>query len=132
MNEKDKKAETIKIDAKAPVIKENETIAPAKVVKMGLNLEKTLEVVSLLHKRAMHLKKLNQYSEKLQEFEMAGSEEDLINQKSYYTGCVLNLKDDNGRSFELRNPVVIGDVCKFLKAKFEEKAAELEAEIVLP
>lgn len=110
--------------------KKTEEKTEPKVMKLGLNLEKTLLLVGDLHKKAMQRAKLNAYAEKLEAFELKQTEEDLT--KSHYSGCNLTLVDDNRQSFELKNAVIIGEVCQFLKKKFEEKASELEAEIVLP
>lgn len=131
METKDKKADALKKDENNNVAPQKELVAPAKVVKMGLNLEKTLNLVNDLHKKATHLTRLKHYAERLQSFEVEQKEEDFEN-KSYYNGCILTLKDDKSKSFELKNPTLIMEVCEFLAKRFEVKSAELEAEIVLP
>jgi hypothetical protein len=105
--------------------------AEVKIMKLGLNLEQTLELVTKLNKKAQQRNRLMAYIEKLRNFEIEQKEETLEGSR-FYNGCILVLKDDKGESFEMKNPVIISEVVKFLNQKFEEKAAEIEVEIVLP
>ena len=101
------------------------------VRKVGLNLEETLKVVEDLHQKKRHLERLKFSINTLEEFELKQEVEDL-DQKSYYTGCEIELTDDNRKKWTTKNPNIIREMVNFLKTKFNDKVAEIEAQIVLP
>lgn len=105
---------------------------PAKVLKIGMSLDRTIEVVNTLFTRTRHRAKMLYYTETLKTFEVEQKAENLDDERYAYRGCVLNIKDDHGKEFSLKNPVLILEVVKFLEKRFHDKISEMEAEIVLP
>jgi hypothetical protein len=104
----------------------------AKIMKIGLSLDSTIQVVTDLFTRARHRSKMLAYVQNLSEFEIEQKEESLEDERYSYRGCILNIKDDHGKEFALKNPVLIFEVVKFLGIKFQDKISEIEANIILP
>ncbi len=100
-------------------------------IKPGLNLTQTLKIVEELHIKKRQRDNLAALLENLEDFEIEQKDEDL-DDKSYYSGCTITLKDDARREFSTKNPAIIGEVVNFLKFKFADKLIEIEAQIVLP
>lgn len=99
--------------------------------KQGLNLAETMKLVEDLHMKKRHRDRLEFSIDELEKFEVKRQVEDL-DDKSYYSGCQITIKDDGRGEFSTKNPVIIADVVNFLKRKFTEKLTEIEASIVLP
>ncbi|CAL1519173.1 hypothetical protein [Chitinophaga sp. MM2321] len=76
------------------------------------------------------LSKLKAGEERLRGFEIKVREEPDNTDRNYWTGCTLTIKDDNGQAYEVKNPVVIAACVKFLYETFEERAQEIETEIL--
>jgi hypothetical protein len=110
----------------------NDKSNSGKVMKIGLSLDRTIELVSALYNRTKHRARLQYYTDKLTSFEIAQKEEVLDDERYSYRGCVLTIKDDDGKDFTMKNPILIYEVVKFLQKRFEEKVSEIESEIVLP
>lgn len=113
----------------APTTLENEAEKPK--IKPTLNLEQTLKVIEDLHLKKRHKDSLEGHLTQLDNFEIKQVAEDL-NFKNHYTGCKIEITDDNRNSWSLKHPVIISEVVAFIKAKFYEKLAEIEAQIILP
>jgi len=131
MNENNKKPTVLKKEEVLLVAPIKEVAETAKIVKIGLNLEKTLTVVEELYRKSKQLTRLKFYAERLRGFEIEQKDEDFKNE-SHYNGCALTISDDKRDKFELKNPFLIKEVAEFLAKRFEDKTAEIEAEIVLP
>lgn len=102
-----------------------------KHLKIKPSLMETMKIINELHQKTRHRNKLEVYSDILGKFSIEQKQEDLL-EKNYYSGCILVINDDKREKFELRHPVLIGEVVEFLRLKFMEKLAEIEAEIILP
>lgn len=99
--------------------------------KLGLNLAETMRLVEDLHMKKRHRDRLEMSIDELESFEIKKRDEDL-DDKNYYSGCLITIEDDERGKFITKNPAIIADVVKYLKAKFTEKLIEIEASIVLP
>lgn len=99
--------------------------------KRGLNLDETMKLVEELHLKKRYRDRLDASIELLEDFELTQKDEDL-DERNYYNGCKISIKDDNGHEFTTKNPTIIGDIIKTLMVKFTEKRTEIEASIVLP
>jgi len=123
-------AEPIKLKVlNADKIEEAEVIEPQKPKP---NLEMTTNIISSLHNKIKHVARLTHYIENLEGFTIEQENEDLTKTDYHYQGCALVINDDNRNKFELRNPVLIGEVVNFLNDRLVNKRSEIEAEIVLP
>jgi hypothetical protein len=146
MNKQTKQAEAVKVTA-APTEKAEtkgltvlkpghepqaeETTAQVIESKRGLNLEQTLKLVEDLHLKKRQRDRLELSINELNAFNISQKNEDL-DDKSYYSGCEITLKDDERRAFTTKNPVIIREVIEYLNIRFTEKLTQLEASIVLP
>ncbi|MBC8053748.1 MAG: hypothetical protein H7Y13_11855 [Sphingobacteriaceae bacterium] len=99
--------------------------------KQVMNLDETLKVVEDLHRKKRQRDNLEYTSNLLDSFIIKRDEEDL-DDKSYYQGCIISIKDDDNNEFKTKNPSIIGEVVKTLQRLFVEKLGEIEAQIVLP
>lgn len=108
-----------------------ETTAQVIETKRGLNLEQTLKLVEDLHLKKRQRDRLEFSINQLNSFVVDKKQEDL-DDKSYYQGCEITLKDDHRNEWSTKNPVIIRDVIEYLNIRFLEKLTELEATIVLP
>lgn len=118
------KAEKIEAEeTKAEII--NDTAKPA------MNLEQTMKIVEQLYTKKRYRDRLELSIDELESFKIKHEQEDL-DDRSYYTGCQIVIKDDERGEFSTKNPVIIGDVVKFLTQKFIERRTEIESSIVLP
>jgi len=117
---------------KTSEIEEAQIVEPTKEQQpIKPNLMETMKIIDELHQKTRHRNKLEVYSDLLGRFSIEQKKEDLL-EKNYYSGCSLVITDDKRDNFELRHPVLIGEVVEFLKSKFNVKLAEIEAEIILP
>lgn len=99
--------------------------------KIVLTLEQTLKIVEDLHLKKRQKESLERHLRLLDTFEIEQVDEDL-NLKNSYGRCKIEITDDSRNGWNLRHPVIITEVVAFIKAKFYEKLAEIEAEIILP
>lgn len=111
--------------------KAEETTAQVIESKRGLNLEQTLKLVEDLHLKKRQRDRLENSISQLNSFVVSKKQEDL-DDKSYYQGCEITLKDDDRNEWKTKNPVIIRDVIEYLNIRFTEKLTDLEASIVLP
>lgn len=111
--------------------KAEETTAEVIEPKRALNLEQTLKLVEDLHLKKRQRDRLEFSISELNSFVVAKKQEDL-DDKSYYQGCEITLKDDDRREWKTKNPVIIREVIEYLNIRFTEKLTELEASIILP
>ena len=111
--------------------KAEETTAQVIESKRGLNLEQTLKLVEDLHLKKRQRDRLEYSISQLNSFVVSKKQEDL-DDKSYYQGCEITLKDDDRNEWKTKNPVIIRDVIEYLNIRFTEKLTDLEATIVLP
>lgn len=100
-------------------------------IKPALNLEATIKIVEELHMKKRHRDRLEHSIDELDKFVIKRQSEDL-DDKSYYQGCMIKVSDDDRNEWSTKNPTVITEVVNFLKAKFQEKLSEIEAQIILP
>lgn len=114
-----------------PKAEETTSVVVEEIKKPSMNLAETMKLVEDLHMKKRHRDRLEISIDELESFEFKRKIEDL-DDKSYYTGCLISIKDDNRGEFITKNPAIIGDVVKYLKHKFTEKLTEIEASIVLP
>lgn len=122
--------QVIKADA-LPITEDTDFKMVEDIKKPALNLDETLKLVEDLHMKKRHRDRLEFSIDQLEGFEVAQKTEDL-DDKSYYNGCIITIKDDNRNEWSTKNPAIIEQVVGFLKAKFLEKLGEIEAQIVLP
>ncbi|HEY0056283.1 MAG TPA: hypothetical protein VGB63_13080 [Pedobacter sp.] len=99
--------------------------------KPVLNLDETLKLVEDLHLKKRHRDRLELSIDQLKGFEVTQRTEDL-DDKNYYQGCIITIKDDNRNEWSTKNPAIIEQVVSFLKVKFLERLGEIEAQIVIP
>lgn len=100
--------------------------------KQVMNLDQTIKVLERLWQKQRQRALLTVTIDSLNDFEIKRSETEIDENANYYTGCELVIKDDERRSFNTKNPVLIRGVVEFLKSRCAERLTEVEAEIVLP
>jgi len=100
--------------------------------KAPLNLDETIKVLERLWQKQKQRAALIVTVDSLNDFEFKRKEEEVDENANYYTGCELTIKDDERRSFNTKNPILIRGVVDFLKHRCQERLMEVEAEIILP
>jgi hypothetical protein len=100
--------------------------------KAPLNLDETIKVLDRLWQKQKQRAALIVTVDSLNDFEFKRKEEEVDDNANYYTGCELTIKDDERRSFNTKNPILIRGVVEFLKHRCQERLMEVEAEIILP
>jgi hypothetical protein len=76
------------------------------------------------------LARLKDNADRLRAFEIAQKAEPDDTESSYWSGCVLTIKDDNRKEYTLKNPALIAMTVEFLFGTYDNKAAEIESTIM--
>lgn len=101
------------------------------VIIPALTLPQTIKTVEELFRKIQHRDRLELYSEKLSDFVIKKTDEDL-EPSNYYTGCRLEIKDDENNVFSIKHPLVIKETIDFMRGRFTARLKEIEAQIKLP
>lgn len=124
---------TQKSEAKGAEISKIEDAQVMQIMsKAPLNLDETIKVLDRLWQKQKQRAALIVTVDSLNDFEFKRKEEEVDESANYYTGCELTIKDDERRSFNTKNPILIRGVVEFLKHRCQERLMEVEAEIILP
>ncbi|WP_439695850.1 hypothetical protein ACFGVS_23745 [Mucilaginibacter sp. AW1-7] len=106
--------------------------AEAKPEKPVLNLDGTLELVKILHKRMVQRDNLLNTINTLEAFEVDIEKDAEELGGNYYQGCKLTIEDDANHKFVTKNPVIIESVAQYVNSLCVNKLAEIEAGITIP
>jgi hypothetical protein len=104
----------------------------AKPEKPALNLDGTLELVKVLHKRMVQRDNLLNTINTLEAFEVDIEKDAEELGGNYYQGCKLTIEDDANHKFVTKNPVIIESVAQYVNSLCVNKLAEIEAGITIP
>jgi hypothetical protein len=104
----------------------------AKPEKPVLNLDGTLELVKILHKRMIQRDNLLNTINTLEAFEVDIEKDAEELGGNYYQACKLTIEDDANHKFVTKNPVIIESVAQYVNSLCVNKLAEIEAGITIP
>lgn len=99
--------------------------------KAPLNLDSTIKLIEILHRRKIQRDKLLGTIGTLEAFEVAQQDEDEADNAPYQR-CDLTITDDNGNKFSTKNPFIIHAVAKYINTLCVDKLTEIEGGIVIP
>jgi len=103
------------------------------VHKPALSLEETLLLIKDLAEKTAHRATYNGYIEDLEKFVISQDDDDMGKKGTpSFKGCELTIRDSYGNMFETNSASVIFGTVEFMKVRFNERLAEVEAEIVIP
>ncbi|MFC4213407.1 hypothetical protein ACFOWA_19600 [Pedobacter lithocola] len=128
-------AEPIKTEVKTEEVKQEpkaEHQTPVQSAKPALNLEETLKVLEILHKRKVHRDNLLNIIGTLDEFKVLVQDENEDIEVTQFPNCKLTIEDDNRNTFSTKNPAIIKAVADFVNNLCSTKLAEIEANLVIP
>lgn len=104
-----------------------------KTVKPALSLEQTISLIEELAKKKALRDTYSNYIEDLDMFIVAQNDDDMgKNENPSFKGCDLVIRDGEGAIFNTTSASVIFGVVEFMKGRFIDRLAEVEAEIVIP
>jgi len=115
------KAEATKKEIKAQLAEE----------KPALNLEQTLKKIKDLSRLSNQREKLIGTIDELEAFEIKQEDEAEETSLNHFQRCELKITDDNGNTFSTKNPFIINEVARNIKALCTDKLAEVEGSISL-
>jgi len=127
--------EVKKVDAlKTGVKPVEQVVAPVEIAhKPALNLEETLKLVAELAKKTAQRDRYNGYIDMLKAFVVSqNDDDDMAPNDTSFKGCELMIKDGQGHVFRTDSAAVISGTIDFMAGRFNERLAEVEAEIVIP
>ncbi|MBB2148941.1 hypothetical protein [Pedobacter gandavensis] len=103
------------------------------VHKPALSLEETLLLIKDLADKSAHRETYTGYIEDLEKFVISQDDDDMLKKGApSFKGCELTIRDSHGNRFETNSASVIFGTVEFMKVRFNERLAEVEAEIVIP
>ena len=118
---------------KAAVYADSQFFVPDVSAKPALNLEQTLKLVAELAKKTAQRDRYNGYIDMLKAFVVSQhDEDDMALKDTSFKGCELMIKDGQGHVFRTDSAAVISGTIDFMAGRFNERLAEVEAEIVIP
>lgn len=104
-----------------------------KIHKPALSLEETLSLVKELAERTAHRATYLGYIDSLNNFVVSQNDDDMGKKDDpSFKGCELRIKDGEGNVFVTNSASVIFGTVQFMRGRFNERLAEVEAEIVIP
>lgn len=104
-----------------------------KTVKPALSLEQTISLIEELGKKKALRDTYSSYIEDLDMFIVAQNDDDMgKDDNPSFKGCELVIRDGEGAIFKTNSASVIFGVVEFMKVRFNDRLAEVEAEIVIP
>ena len=118
----EQKAEPTKLEIKEQLKEE----------KPALNLESTLKLVEVLHRRKIQRDKLLGTISTLEAFEVAQIDDAEETNGNHFQSCELTIGDDKDRQFTTINPFIINAVAKYVNKLCVDRLAEIEGEIYIP
>lgn len=126
--------EVKKMDAlKTGVKPVEQVVAPVEIAhKPALNLAETLKLVAELAKKTAQRDRYNGYIDMLKAFVVSQNDDDMAPNDTSFKGCELMIKDGQGHVFRTDSAAVISGTIDFMAGRFNERLAEVEAEIVIP
>lgn len=116
------KPEPSKLEIKAAII---DRIAEQRAI-----LERHIKLGDDLARKTRHRDNLKNIITTLDEFELVLKDNADETDGNYYQGCLLTIKDDNGKTFTTKNPTIIKGVAEQVNSLCTEKLEEVEMDIV--
>lgn len=116
------KVEPTKMEIKASIAE--------KIAEQRAILERHIKLGDDLARKIRHRDNLKNIITTLEEFELVLKDNADETDGNYYQGCLLTIKDDNGKTFTTKNPTIIKGVAEQVNSLCSEKLEEVETDIV--
>lgn len=101
-----------------------------KIAEQRAILERHIKLGDELARKIRHRDNLKNIITTLDEFELVLKDNADETDGNYYQGCLLTIKDDNGKTFTTKNPTIIKGVAEQVNSLCTEKLEEVEIDIV--
>lgn len=101
-----------------------------KIAEQRAILERHIKLGDDLARKIRHRDNLKNIITTLDEFELVLKDNADETDGNYYQGCMLTIKDDNGKTFTTKNPTIIKGVAEQVNSLCTEKLEEVEIDIV--
>lgn len=101
-----------------------------KIAEQRAILERHIKLGDDLARKIRHRDNLKNIITTLEEFELVLKDNADETDGNYYQGCLLTIKDDNGKTFTTKNPTIIKGVAEQVNSLCSEKLEEVETDIV--
>ena len=101
-----------------------------KLAEQRAILERHIKLGDELARKIRHRDNLKNIITTLDEFELVLKDNADETDGNYYQGCLLTIKDDNGKTFTTKNPTIIKGVAEQVNSLCTEKLEEVEIDIV--
>lgn len=101
-----------------------------KIAEQRAILERHIKLGDDLSRKTRHRDNLKNIITTLEEFELQLKDNVDETDGNYYQGCLLTIKDDNGKTFTTKNPTIIRGVAEQVNSLCTEKLEEVEMDIV--
>jgi hypothetical protein len=122
---------TAEMDAvKEPSKVEIKASIAEKIAEQRAILERHIKLGDDLARKTRHRDNLKNIITTLEEFELQLKDNVDETDGNYYQGCLLTIKDDNGKTFTTKNPTIIRGVAEQVNTLCTEKLEEVEMDIV--
>lgn len=122
------------------ILAETPIVEPTKMeIKMGIAeriaeqkaiLDRHIKLGDELARKIKHRENLTTTISTLEAFEISLKDEADETGGNYYQGCLLTIKDDNGKTFTTKNSAIIKGVAEHVNSLCTEKLQEVETGIV--
>ncbi|SDL66858.1 hypothetical protein SAMN04487898_12271 [Pedobacter sp. ok626] len=116
------KSEPTKLEIKKSIVE--------KIAEQRAILERHIKLGDELARKIRHRDNLKNIITTLDEFELVLKDNADETDGNYYQGCLLTIKDDNGKTFTTKNPTIIKGVAEQVNSLCTEKLEEVETDIV--
>lgn len=113
-----------------PTKKEIKANFAEKIAEQKAILERHIKLGDDLARKTRHRDNLKNIITTLDEFELQLKDNVDETDGNYYQGCLLTIKDDNGKTFTTKNPTIIKGVAEQVSSLCTEKLEEVEMDIV--
>jgi hypothetical protein len=101
-----------------------------KIAEQRAILERHIKLGDDLARKIRHRDNLKNIITTLEEFELVLKDNADETDGNYYQGCLLTIKDDNGKTFTTKNPTIIKGVAEQVNSLCSGKLEEVETDIV--
>lgn len=101
-----------------------------KIAEQRAILERHIKLGDDLARKTRHRDNLKNIITTLDEFQLQLKDNVDETDGNYYQGCLLTIKDDNGKTFTTKNPTIIRGVAEQVNSLCTEKLEEVEMDIV--
>jgi hypothetical protein len=113
-----------------PTKKEIKANIAERIAEQQAILQRHIKLGDELSRKIKHRDNLKTIITTLDEFELALKDSADETDGNYFQGCLLTIKDDNGKTFTTKNPTIIRGVAEQVNSLCSEKLEEVEMDIV--